>query len=788
LIGAGPLDGHWLVTLWGVSMRRIVLVLLALCGLIIVPLVRAASSDAAPTLPAGFDVVSYPTGQAAYNLTNFVWLADGGLLTSGKDGTITYVPPGGAPTVITQVPGVRAIGDHGLLGFAPANDYASTGVVYVSYDKGDPATTGFGMVEQWVASPPEAPTSFTYQRTIIDGSTMSPQLLEVGLTHSIDSVVVAPDDTLFVSIGDNSKNNGDPATLRSQQLRQPYGKLLHITPDGAAVPTNPFYDAAAPKTWRSMVYAYGFRNPFRFALDPRSGIVHLGDVGWNTVEEVDTIRAGDNAGWPCFEGHAKPAFISSTPTCQALYASHSARMPIVTYRHLGVGAAVVGGMFYTGESYPAAYSDAFFYGDYARGELWTLATDTTGSLTRGPEDPSFGSGLGGPVAFQPGPNGDVTFADLVGGDVMRLVYTNGNRPPTAQMSVTTDPDTRTAQFSAADSYDLDGDQLSYSWDFGDGSPPAAGVTTMHTYADDAAVQVTLTVTDELGATGSVTQTVHPANHTPQLELTVPSPPLTYSVGQPVDLSATAVDEEDGPLAVSWSTYLLHCPFAGSCHVHPGESSSGPTYSQPFTDHGADTVMVITAAATDSAGATATATYVAEPTLHTVTVTSAVAVTINGVVAASAQAVTASDVSVSAPKKSSYWLFKDWSDGGTAAHSFVMPDSDVSLVADYWTAIDAKFASIAHPWRLLGRATDAEHPVIGGRARTYLRGRIYWSAATGAHEVHGPILDRYLARGAQRSCLGFPVSDVVHIDGGAQSRFSGGMITYLRDTNRTVVTC
>ena len=79
------------------------------------------------TAPPSFQLVDYPTGQAPYNLTDFAWLPDGGLLTSGKDGTITYVPPGGDPRVLTKVPSVRALGDHGLLGFALANDYATSG-------------------------------------------------------------------------------------------------------------------------------------------------------------------------------------------------------------------------------------------------------------------------------------------------------------------------------------------------------------------------------------------------------------------------------------------------------------------------------------------------------------------------------------------------------------------------------------------------------------------------------------------------------------------------------------
>ena len=86
-----------------------------------------APPAAALTLPAGYKLVDYATGQAAYNLTNFAWLDDGGLLTSGKDGTITFVPVGGRPRVLTTVPSVRATGDHGLLGLALANDSREAG-------------------------------------------------------------------------------------------------------------------------------------------------------------------------------------------------------------------------------------------------------------------------------------------------------------------------------------------------------------------------------------------------------------------------------------------------------------------------------------------------------------------------------------------------------------------------------------------------------------------------------------------------------------------------------------
>ncbi|MCU1538665.1 MAG: sugar dehydrogenase [Humibacillus sp.] len=744
----------------------------------------APALDAAVTLPSGFRLVDYPTGQAAYNLTNFAWLGDGGLLTSGKNGTITYLAPGSTtPRTVGKVPTVRALGDHGFLGFAPANDYATTGHIVVSYDKGDPAGTGFGMVEEWQATPPASPTSFTKVRTIVDGSAMSPQLTQVQRNHGIDTVVVAPDDTIYLSVGDDSLNNGDPTTLRAQDLDQPFGKVLHFTADGKAVPSNPFYSAASPASWRSMVYAYGFRNPFRFSLDPRSGVPHLGDVGWSTTEEINTLAPGTNAGWPCYEGAVQTTF-SPYAVCQSLYAAGSARLPIWSYRHdesgQQMGAAIVGGIHYTGTTYPAAYRNAYFFGDYTRQRIWSMGTDLTGALTRAPETDGFADGIGGPSAFRTGPNGDITYADLLSSTVRRFVYQAGNRPPSAVLTSTTDADTQDVAFSAADSYDLDGDALTYSWSFGDGTT-GTGVTVTHHYASADPVTVTVTVTDQLGATGTATATVYPANHTPVLTVNLPPAGTTYAVNDPVALSATATDVEDGPLTVTWETDLLHCPYAGSCHRHPDQDPVvGPSYSEPFTDHGADTTMLVTAHVADSKGAVATTIYEAKPTLRTVAVNSPVAVAINGVTTTSAQVVTGSSVQLAAPVTSTYRSFVSWSDGGASTHSITMPDSDLVLTASYRTAIETKYASLGGAGSFLGLPTTPEYDIAGGRARNYAGGRLYWSAATGAHEVHGAILNRYLAAGGAAT-RGFPTTDQQAVAGGLSVSFTKARIYWSSTT-------
>jgi glucose/arabinose dehydrogenase len=725
------------------------------------------------TLPPSFQLVDYPTGQAPYNLTDFEWLPDGGLLTSGKDGTVTYVPPGGDPRVLAKVPSVRALGDHGMLGFALANDYGTSGRIYVTYDKGAAESTGFGVVEEWVASPPLRPSTFVRSRTVLDGETRSPQLAQVKHTHGIDAVVVAPDDSLFVSVGDDALNNGDPQTLRAQDLDQPYGKLLHLTPAGSGVPSNPFYSPANPASWRSMVYAYGLRNPFRFSLDPRSGMPIVGDVGWLTHEEINTLPPGANGGWPCFEGMFATTF-SPASVCKALSSARSARMPIWAYPHAGSGAAVVGGMHYTGSSYPAQYQGAYFFGDYTRKQLWTLRTDATGKLTRAPETNGFASYAGAPVAFHPGPNGDVTYADLLRGYVRRLVYTTGNRAPTAQFATTTNAANRTVSLSATDSYDLDGDELTFQWEFGDGTS-AAGETATHTYGGTKdAFDVTLTVKDQLGAVGRSTVKVYPDNRTPTLTLDEPAPSKTYSVNDTVQLSASATDPEDGALTVEWDTALLHCPFAGSCHRHPESAETGPSYSAPFTDHGADTTMLVTARAVDSKGATITASYEARPRVRTLAINSPVAVSVNGELRASAEVVAGSEVQVSAPTSTGYWRFQSWSDAGAAVHSFTMPDADRTLAARYETAIEAKYTALGAGSSYLGTPTSLEYEVAGGRARNYTGGRLFWSTATGAHAARGAVLAKYLAGGGP-AAFGFPTHDEVTPTPGQASYFAKARI-------------
>ena len=84
------------------------------------------------------------------------------------------------------------------------------------------------------------------------------------------------------------------------------GSIIRVDPlTGAGLPDNPF--ASSPDEDARRIIAYGLRNPFRFGFRPGTEELWVGDVGWNTWEEINRVRdvndgVVENFGWPCYEG------------------------------------------------------------------------------------------------------------------------------------------------------------------------------------------------------------------------------------------------------------------------------------------------------------------------------------------------------------------------------------------------------------------------------------------------------------------------------------------------------
>ncbi len=639
-------------------------------------LVWPGTGRAAPVLPAGFAVQDMPSGQSEL-LTDFAFAPDGSYFTTGKNGRVAWVSADGQARTLADLP-VATVQDLGLSGIAVAADYATSPVIYLArtLTVNGEWTARLSAVPV-VGSPP---TSLGSEQVIWD----LPVQADV---HSLTGIVAAEDGTLWVTMGDAADFRFvDPLALRALDLDTGYGKVLHVTPDGRGVASNPYFDPADPTSWRSRVYAGGFRSPFRLSLDPTTGAPIVGDVGWDTSEEVDLLRPGADYGWPCWEGDTPTPGYRDMAACQGV----ANTAPLWTYAHGSLGTSVTGGVFYTGASYPEEYQGAYFYGDYASQRVYSLRHDGQGTVVRQPEAAGFGTGNGAPVAFARAPgNGDIVYADILGSQLKRLVYLPGNRPPTADAVIGSDPASPgTFTFDGDGSSDLDGSPLSYAWDFGDGAG-ATGARVVHSYDGTAPGPLTarLTVTDPQGGTGSTTLTVVPGNRVPVLSMVAPPDTQQYAVGEPVELSATATDAEDGDLPVTWSVVLVHCG-GGYCHDHPGQRFPGATYDVSFADHGDETRLEITAAATDAAGVRTEQTFVARPRVWTLTLqgSTPAAMTVNGVARATATVTAGARVSISAPTVAADGVatFEGWADGADRERLLVMPDADTTLTATYLT--------------------------------------------------------------------------------------------------------
>jgi glucose/arabinose dehydrogenase/plastocyanin len=182
--------------------------------------------------------------------------------------------------------------------------------------------------------------------------------------HNGGAMHFGPDGFLYISLGDggqaDDEGDGHSAGGNGQDISNLLGDLIRIDVDGTnsvngryGVPAdNPFVGVAGVDE----IYAYGFRNPYRFSFDRMGGSIYLGDVGQNAVEEVDIVTKGGNFGWRVKEGSfffdpngASAGYVTDVPVVPV---PPGLIDPIAQYDH-DEGLAVVGGYVYRGSAITA---------------------------------------------------------------------------------------------------------------------------------------------------------------------------------------------------------------------------------------------------------------------------------------------------------------------------------------------------------------------------------------------------------------------------------------------------
>ena len=248
-------------------------------------------------------------------------------------------------------------GEEGLLGLAFHPRYAQNGYFYVDYTAPGPLRTVVARYKVSTTDPDKAdPLSASVVIEI-------PQPFS---NHNGGMLAFGADGDLYIGMGDGG-SEGDPMNY-GQDRTALLGKILRIDVDDTTATThytipldNPF--AGNDSGYRQEIWAYGLRNPWRFSFDTITGRLWAGDVGQDSLEEVDIIHGGQNYGWKIMEGFACYDPPSGCDTA-------GLTMPIIDYGH-SQGQAIVGGYVYRGALRPDLLG-AYLYGDWAFGKVWML--------------------------------------------------------------------------------------------------------------------------------------------------------------------------------------------------------------------------------------------------------------------------------------------------------------------------------------------------------------------------------------------------------------------------------
>ena len=267
---------------------------------------------------------------------------------------------------------ISSVGEQGLLGFAFAPDYATSGRFFVNFTNaaGDTVVARF---KRSTTNPLIA--DITSRFDLRWGGPGGPAFIDQPFAnHNGGHLAFGPDGFLYIGLGDGG-SGGDPRNI-AQNPSELLGKMLRVDvnvpdsdPIGYQVPSdNPFVGVVGT---RPEIWSFGLRNPWRYSFDDPArggtGALIIGDVGQGSWEEVDyepANRGGRNYGWRRREGAhdydttLPPAFLPLVD-------------PIHDYDR-AAGQSITGGYAYRGFGLGPAYQGRYFFADFIQGRVWSI--------------------------------------------------------------------------------------------------------------------------------------------------------------------------------------------------------------------------------------------------------------------------------------------------------------------------------------------------------------------------------------------------------------------------------
>src|SRR3990172_992057 len=270
------------------------------------------------------------------------------------------------------------VGEQGLVGIAVHPDFAANNYVYLYYIFN---TFNNSCPESTVDGPVGRLSRFVLPATNVIDPASETVLFETTTRyknhHTGGDPKFGKDGYLYIALGDaGGQSLGWP-----QDLGRLEGKLVRITDSGGIPAGNPFTGpgtarcnvnglppaGSPPGTKCQEIYSYGFRNPFRQALDPNAAgtRLYINDVGQHTWEETsEGPIPGANYGWPAREGPC-PKDMDTGCSPQAGLTD-----PIYWHHHGVNGAAITAAAFVPNGVWPSPYDGNSLFADYVFGKLF----------------------------------------------------------------------------------------------------------------------------------------------------------------------------------------------------------------------------------------------------------------------------------------------------------------------------------------------------------------------------------------------------------------------------------
>ena len=292
----------------------------------------------------------------------------------------------------------------GILGSFDVNDFDERGLLGLAFhpDFNEPNRPGYQRLYTYTSEPVQEAADFTIDipfdqvnhQSVIREWQLDPntgladpnssrvimRIDQPQFNHNAGHLEFGPDGYMYIALGDgggaNDTSAGHGTEGNGQNINTVHGSILRIDPIGPGQTPDSSDPASANGAYRvpsdnpfvgldgvDEIYAYGFRNPYRFSFDKRSGTLIVADVGQDHVEEIDIVHKGRNYGWNLKEG----SFLFDPEGVDVGLPLNDPTLtdPVVQYDH-DDGISVIGGHTYYGTEVPELWAQ-YVFGDFSRG-------------------------------------------------------------------------------------------------------------------------------------------------------------------------------------------------------------------------------------------------------------------------------------------------------------------------------------------------------------------------------------------------------------------------------------